>query len=90
MRTELLDSKRHVDTFKSELLRSREEIERLHQIISEKDYNRNMKIILKPIKQRYHKALFDNELPFKPKVERCKKQYSRKEKYKVDYRLQEV
>lgn len=47
-----------------------------------------MKIVLKPIKKRYHKALFDQELPFKPKVERNKKMYCRKDKYKVDYRLQ--
>jgi hypothetical protein len=49
-----------------------------------------MKIVLQAIKYRRHKALFDNDLPFKPKVERNKKQYSRKEKYKMDFRLQEA
>ena len=50
-----------------------------------------MKIFLPPIRKRAHQALFDNELPFKHKVERNKKkQYSRKDKYKVDYRLQEA
>lgn len=49
-----------------------------------------MKIKLEPIRKRLHKALFDDELPFKPKVERSKKQYTRKAKYKVDYRLQDA
>jgi stalled ribosome alternative rescue factor ArfA len=33
-------------------------------------------------KPRHHKALFDNDLPFQPRVERAKKQpYQRREKY---------
>jgi hypothetical protein len=43
---------------------------------------------IEPIKRRVHKALFDDELPFQPKVEKPKKgQYNRrpKHRYKDDY-----
>ena len=36
-------------------------------------------------KKRVHRALFDNDLPFKPKVEKSKKgQYNRKPKHRKD------
>jgi stalled ribosome alternative rescue factor ArfA len=33
-------------------------------------------------KKRAHKALFDPDLPFKPKIEKNKKKYTRKVKHK--------
>jgi hypothetical protein len=33
-------------------------------------------------KARFHKALFDNELPFQPKVEKSRKAYVRKPKHR--------
>lgn len=37
------------------------------------------------VKTRTFKVLFDNELPFKPKVEERKDRYSRKMKHKRPY-----
>jgi stalled ribosome alternative rescue factor ArfA len=38
---------------------------------------------IEPMKHRAHKALFDDELPFKPKVEKPKKgQYHRRPKHR--------
>ena len=45
---------------------------------------------IEPMKHRAHKALFDDELPFKPKVERPKKgQHQRRQKHRYtdDYYL---
>lgn len=36
-------------------------------------------------KARYHKALFDSELPFQPKVEKRKDNYQRKPKHPNRY-----
>lgn len=38
---------------------------------------------IEPMKHRAHKALFDEDLPFKPKVEKPKKgQYRRRDKHR--------
>jgi hypothetical protein len=37
---------------------------------------------VKEKKYRAHKALFDEELPFQPRVERVKNRYTRKPKHK--------
>ncbi len=44
-----------------------------------------MKVIhfsLPPVKERRHRALFDDDLPFRGRVERPKTQYKRKPKHK--------
>lgn len=38
--------------------------------------------IIEQPKPRYHKALFDEDLPFMPKVIKPKNRYKRKEKYR--------
>lgn len=35
--------------------------------------------------KRYHKVLFERELPFKPKTERNRKAYTRKIKHRKDF-----
>jgi stalled ribosome alternative rescue factor ArfA len=38
---------------------------------------------IEPMKHRAHRALFDDDLPFKPKVEKPKKgQYQRRQKHR--------
>ena len=37
---------------------------------------------LQPPKERRHRALFDEDLPFRPRVERPKTEYRRKHKHK--------
>lgn len=37
---------------------------------------------LAPVRQRRHRALFDQELPFRPRVERPKTDYQRKPKHR--------
>lgn len=40
---------------------------------------------IEPMKNRHHKMLFDEDLPFKPKVEKPKKgRYKRKNKHNKD------
>ena len=44
-----------------------------------------MKVIhfsLPPVKQRRHRALFDDDLPFRHRVEKPKTQYKRKPKHR--------
>lgn len=43
---------------------------------------RKSKVKVSAPKKRVHKALFDPDLPFKPKVEKSKKTYTRKDKHK--------
>jgi hypothetical protein len=40
-------------------------------------------------KGRYHRALFDDDLPFQPKVEKRKDLYQRKPKYRLRYNQDE-
>ena len=41
---------------------------------------------IEPMKHRHHKVLFDDELPFKHKVEKPKKgQYQRRQKHRNKY-----
>lgn len=44
--------------------------------------NKQNTIQLELPKQRMHRALFDRELPFRPKVEKSSKQYVRKPKHR--------
>lgn len=37
---------------------------------------------LPPVKERRHRALFDEDLPFRPRVERPKTDYRRKPKHR--------
>lgn len=42
---------------------------------------RGFKLRVNAVKQRVHKALFDKNLPFRPKVEKSRKAYVRKPKH---------
>jgi stalled ribosome alternative rescue factor ArfA len=44
--------------------------------------NKQKPIRITPPKPRMHRALFDQDLPFRPKVEKSPKQYQRKPKHR--------
>ena len=46
------------------------------------DTMKPIQFTLPPVKQRHHRALFDEDLPFRGRVERPKTQYNRKVKHR--------
>lgn len=43
---------------------------------------KHLQFVLQPVKQRRHRALFDEDLPFRGRVEKPKNVYKRKPKHK--------
>ena len=43
---------------------------------------KHLQFTLKPVKERRHRALFDQDLPFRGRVERPKTEYQRRPKHR--------